>query len=136
MANNHLHRNLGDVLLGRGSVARYGVIGVTGVALDFIIFALLVRVGIFPVVATAIGTLVGIVNNYAWNSYFNFRFALSRKRGARFLIVGLVGLASSAGLLQLLVTAGLDPLVAKWISFPIVVGCQFLANKFWTFKMS
>ena len=128
------HHALWQLISGRGSVGRYGVIGVTGVAIDFIIFALLVRAGMLPVLATTISTLAGITNNYTWNSLLNFRLKLSGKRGAKFLTVGLIGLATSAGLLQLLITLGLDPITAKWVSIPVVVGGQFLANKFWTFK--
>lgn len=87
-----------------------------------------------PVLATTISTLAGITNNYTWNSLLNFRLKLSGKRGAKFLTVGLVGLATSAGLLQLLIVLGLDPITAKWVSIPVVVGGQFLANKLWTFR--
>ncbi len=128
------HQRLWRLVSGRGSVGRYGMIGVTGVAIDFIIFALLVRAGMIPVLATTISTLAGISNNYNWNSMLNFRLKLSGKRGATFLTVGLMGLAISAGLLQLLINLGVDPFAAKWISIPVVVAGQFLANKFWTFR--
>ena len=128
------HHKLWELTSGRGSVGRYGVIGVTGVAIDFVLFALLIRAGLFPVLATTISTLAGITNNYTWNSLLNFRLKLSGKRGAKFLTVGLIGLATSAGLLQLLITLGLDPITAKWLSIPVVVGGQFLANKYWTFR--
>ena len=130
------HHTLWQLVSGRGSVGRYGVIGVTGVTIDFIIFALLVGAGILPVLATTISTFAGITNNYTWNSLLNFRLKLSSKRGAKFLTVGLIGLAASAGLLQVLITVGLDPITAKWLSIPLVVGGQFLANKFWTFRTS
>ena len=122
------------MITGRGSVGRYGVIGVTGVAIDFIIFAFLVSAGMLTVMATTISTLAGITNNYTWNSLLNFRLKLSGTRGAKFLTVGLIGLATSAGLLHLLITLGFDPITAKWLSIPVVVGGQFLANKFWTFR--
>ena len=134
MEEEKTHHRLWRVVTGRGSVGRYGVIGVTGVAIDFLIFALLIGLGMLPVIATTISTLAGITNNYTWNSLLNFRLKLSSKRGAKFLTVGLIGLAASAGLLQLLITLGLDPITAKWLSIPVVVGGQFLANKFWTFR--
>ena len=127
-------RKAWQLISGRGSVGRYGIIGVTGVAIDLILFAFLTGAGMFPVVATAISTLGGIVNNYTWNSLLNFRVALSNKRGAKFLTVGFVGLASSAGLLQLFIVSGLDDFDAKSLTIPIVAGGQFLANKFWTFN--
>lgn len=133
IGKNH-HLRLWKLFSGRGSVGRYGVIGVTGVGIDFIIFALLISAGIIPVLATSVGTLAGIINNYTWNSLLNFRMKLSGSRGVKFLTVGLLGLATSAGLLQVFISIGLDPIPAKWLSIPVVVGGQFLANKFWTFR--
>lgn len=128
------HQRLWRSVNGRGSVGWYGVIGVTGVAIDFIIFALLIRAGMLPAIATIVSTLAGITNNYTWNSLLNFHLKISGKRGAKFLTVGLIGLATTAGLLQVLITLGAGPITAKWVSIPVVVGGQFLANKFWTFR--
>ena len=121
-------------MFGRGSVGRYGVIGVSGATLDFAVFSLLIAAGLIPLVSTSISTLLGITNNYTWNSLLNFRIALSSRRGAKFLTVGLIGLASSAALLQGLIVAGLDPLAAKLLSIPVIALGQFIANKLWTFR--
>lgn len=129
-----MHQRLWNLTAGKGSVGRYGFIGVTGVAVDLTIFAVLIGAGMFPVIATTFSTLVGITNNYTLNSLLNFRVALSSKRGMKFLAVGSIGLASSAGLMQLFMSAELDSFAAKWLSVPIVVSGQFLANKLWTFK--
>lgn len=118
---------------GTGSIGRYGLIGITGVGLDFLAYYLLVRVGVFPVIATIFSTLIGITNNYIWNSLLNFKTGLSSVRGAKFVTVGLIGLVFSALLLQMFLWSGLDPITAKWLSIPLVVAGQFLANKFWTF---
>lgn len=119
---------------GRGSVGRYAAIGVSGATLDFLVFWLLYFVGIHPVVATVISTPVGIINNFVLNSALNFRTHLTSARGFRFLTVGVSGLALSAGLLQLLVTWGIEPTLAKAITIPIVVSGQFMANRSWTFR--
>lgn len=119
---------------GRGSLGRYALIGISGVLLDLLVFTILVASTLAPVAATAIGTLVGILNNYTWNSLVNFRLKLSGRRGAKFLAVGVTGLVTSAGLLHLLMLWGAAPVDAKWMSIPIVVSGQFIANKFWTFR--
>lgn len=133
MTDPNFTKRLWRWVSGRGSIGRYGVIGVTGVAIDFLIFALLIRTGMLPVIATTISTLAGITNNYTWNSLLNFRMKISGKRGVKFLTVGVLGLATSAGLLQLFLSLGLVPITAKLLSIPVVVAGQFLANKFWTF---
>ena len=127
-------RKLWAVLFGRGSVGRYGVIGVSGATLYFAIFSLLIAAGLIPLISAVISTLVGITNNYTWNSLLNFRIPLSSRRGAKFIIVGLTGLASSAALLQGLIVAGLEPLAAKMLSIPVIALGQFIANKLWTFR--
>jgi putative flippase GtrA len=132
--NSDAWQELQRVLYGRGSVGRYGIIGATGVTIDFLIFALLISAGMLPAIATTVSTLAGITNNYAWNSTLNFRLKLNGKRGVKFLTVGFVGLVTSAGLLQLLITLSLEPMQAKWLSLPLIAVGQFVANKFWTFR--
>jgi len=120
--------------MGEGSIGRYGLIGVTGVTLDFILYYLLIRIGVFPIIANLVSTLLGISNNFIWNSILNFKTGLNSIRGVKFMSVGLLGLAISTLLLKLLIYIGFNPLEAKWTSIPLVVGAQYLANRVWTFK--
>jgi putative flippase GtrA len=121
-------------LFGDRSVGRYSIIGVSGVTLDTLLFAVLVRGGMIPVVATVLSTVAGIVNNYLLNARFNFRARVNLVHFRRFLTVGLVGLAVAAASLQLLIATGMSPLPAKLVSLPCVLVSQFLANKHWAFR--
>lgn len=121
-------------LLGRASIGRYGLIGLSGVVIDFSFFWILSLLGVNPILASVIGTSAGIGNNYLLNSSLNFRVKVGVRRGSRYLAVGLVGLLLSAGLLKMLLIAGAAPITAKVITIPFVVGGQFLANRYWTFK--
>lgn len=122
-------------LIGRGSAGRYALIGVSGVSIDFLAYALFIWLGLHPVLSTLLSTPLGILNNYVWNSRLNFRMALSKERGARFLVVGISGLVASALLISSLSAIGATALVAKMCSIPLVVFAQFLLNKFWTFSI-
>ena len=121
-------------LFGEASVGRYAVIGLTGVLLDMLLFVLLTGVGVFPVVATTISTVAGILNNYFLNSRYNFATSVNFVHLRRFMTVGVLGLAVAAGSLQLLITFGVASLPAKLVSLPCVLAAQFLANKYWTFR--
>jgi len=123
-----------SALFGDGSVGRYAVIGLSGVALDLLLFALLTRGGVPPLPATVLSTLAGIGNNYVLNARYNFRSGLTALGARRFLTVGLLGLAVAALSLQALLVLGMDPLPAKAVSLPCVLLAQFLANKHWTFR--
>lgn len=129
-----LHQKLCRVIFGKGSVGRYAAIGLSGVMIDLMIFLGLLRIGIFPLVATSLSTISGITNNYVWNSLLNFEVKLAGKTGAKFLTVGLTGLVTGAGILFVLTSVGVDPIIAKWTSVPFVVSGQFVANRFWTFQ--
>lgn len=129
-------RSLRQRAFGQASVGRYALIGVCGVTLDMVLFALLVVAGVLPVLATVLSTVAGIVNNYVLNARYNFKSKANLVQGRRFLIVGLLGLVVAAASLQVLTSVGLGALSAKLLSLPLVVVSQFLANKRWTFSTS
>lgn len=120
-------------LFGPASVGRYAAIGITGVTLDTLLFVLLTRAGVPPVPATVLSTTAGILNNYVLNAKLNFHTPLNLVHGRRFLTVGLVGLVVAAASLQALIALGVDEVVAKLVSIPVVVVSQFVANKRWSF---
>jgi putative flippase GtrA len=129
-----LLQKLAQLFFGVGSIGRYGLIGFTGVALDLFVFLLLTRIGVFAVTANILSTLLGITNNFIWNSLLNFREGLSPIRGAKFATVGLLGLTVSTLLLSVFLFIGLEPVAAKWLIIPLVVSAQYLANRNWTFR--
>lgn len=123
-------------LFSNKSIGRYGLIGFSGVSLDLVIFALLISLKVTPLVASVIGTLTGILNNYFLNAKFNFRVGFNTLVGIRFLGVGLTGLLISSLLFKQVIEIGLDPLIGKLVVIPFVVLAQFLVNKYWTFAIS
>lgn len=115
----------------------YGIIGLFTSALDFAVFTMLSKyIGIHYIVANCISVLVGISTSFALNRSFNFK--VKDKTGKRFIIfltVGLCGLILS----NLILYVGVnlldgDELIVKLASVVLVVGFQFLLNKFVTFK--
>ena len=122
------------VIFGQGSIGRYGLFGLSGLAVDFAAYAGLVLVGILPVVATVVSSFLGIVTNYIANAVFNFRVRLDRLQAVKFIVVGVIGLVAAAGVLQLALVVGAGVWWSKVISLAVVVPAQFLANRSWTFR--
>ena len=115
----------------------YGIIGSFTSALDFAVFTMLSKyIGIHYIVANCISVLIGISTSFALNRSINFK--VKDKTGKRFLIfltVGLCGLLLS----NLILYVGIDmlsgdELIVKLASIVLVVGFQFILNKFITFK--
>lgn len=54
---------------------------------------------------------------------------------ARFAAVGLLGFITDAGLMSVISShAGVSPLVARGISFPVALGLTWALNRLWTFE--
>ena len=114
----------------------YGLIGVSGVTLDYLLFLLLFNVvGLHPQLANAISTTAGITNNFALNARFNFRKRdRLLVRFARFYAVGLAGIALTFVLLQVFSgLLGIDPNLVKAGSLPVVLAFQYTINRKWSF---
>lgn len=116
----------------------YGIIGSFTSFLDFCVFTFLSSyVGIHYLVANCISVLVGITTSFLLNRSYNFRVKdKTKQRFAIFLTVGLCGLMLS----NLILYIGIDMLhgeeiIVKLASILLVVGFQFLMNKFVTFRV-
>lgn len=114
----------------------YGIIGSISSGLDFTVFTLLTKSGIYYVVANICSVLVGIVTSFIFNRKYNFKVKdKTVKRFTIFLSVGLMGLVLSTAILWLLYTRlGMNELTSKLISIAGVVVVQFLLNKYITFR--
>ncbi len=116
----------------------YGIIGSFTSFLDFCVFTVLTSfVGFHYLLANCISVLVGITTSFLLNRSYNFKVKdHSKKRFAIFLSVGLSGLVLS----NIILYVGIDlmqvnELIVKLASIVLVVGFQFLLNKFVTFKL-
>jgi putative flippase GtrA len=118
----------------RGSLGKYGLIGLVGVFADIALFGFLVLVGVLPVAATVASSFLGILTNYLANAMLNFRVSLNTAEATKFVLVGLVGLIVAAGILHLALVSGAGVWSSKVISLLLVVPGQFLAHKVWTFQ--
>lgn len=109
----------------------YSIIGVSGVALDFIVYLILVKAGIPPVAASLVSVSVGIVNNFFWNAHYNFkRKDRLLQRFLHFYAVGATGVVLSAVIILLLHDIiGMNDIYAKLISVPFIVITQYFLNK-------
>jgi len=121
-------------VFGHGSVGRYAVLGLSGLAVDVALYIPLVLVGFAPVIATVVSSLSGVVTNYVANAVWNFRVPLRGTSGLKFFLIGVVGLGLSAAIVQFGVMWGAGAWGSKAVSLLIVVPGQYLGHKYWTFR--
>lgn len=114
----------------------YCIIGCTGAGLDFVIFVVLTKCFLIHYQqANFVSVSLGIINNFFWNCYFNFKTkdrVLSRF--VSFYSIGLFGWALSVFFLWLLIKMmDMNSIVAKLSTILVVTVLQFCLNKFITF---
>lgn len=116
----------------------YGIIGSFTSFLDFCVYTVLSQyAGIYYLVANCISVLIGITTSFVLNRKYNFKVKDHvGQRFSVFLAVGLCGLLLS----NIILYVGNDilaanELIVKLASIVLVVGFQFILNKFVTFKV-
>lgn len=124
----------------------YGLFGAIGAAIDMGISSLLVHFEVFRdfailgftvkglIIASLIGNLAGFAFTFTTNTFLNFK--KSDKLLKRFIYYGsvcVVGMIVSSLLLNALAPY-LNQYLLKALVLVFVSGCQFVFNKFFTYK--
>lgn len=118
------------------NILLYGIIGSFTSFLDFCVFSTLCYFDIHYIVANCLSVLVGITTSFLLNRSYNFKVKdHAKRRFVTFLTIGLCGLVLSNIILYLGIDMlYLDERIVKLLSILLVVGFQFVLNKFITFK--
>lgn len=116
----------------------YGIIGCLSSSLDFLIYTILIHIGIYYLIANCISVLAGITTSFTLNRQYNFKVKDSTvRRFSIFLAVGVCGMLLSNIILYVCVDIlVVDILLSKILSIIFVVILQFIINKYITFKPS
>lgn len=117
----------------------YGIIGSCTSFLDFCIYTVLsFYFGIYYLAANCISVIAGITTSFYLNRRYNFKVKDHvGRRFSIFLTVGLCGMLLS----NIILYIGNDwlhanELIVKFVSIVLVVGFQFITNKFVTFRIT
>lgn len=116
---------------------KYGLIGVLGLVVDFGVYSLLaVWLKINPELANFISSSCGLINNFLWNSYTNFKVSDHMwRRFIEYYIVGQITTLFTTICIFIFVTLlHQNTMLVKAISTIIATLLQFGINKKITFK--
>lgn len=109
-----------------------------GTVVDVVLLYFFVEFGGIAVLPAAFLSFCGgVVNNYLWNKAWTFRVTSNNHHVlfTRFFLVAGIGLGLTLALMHLFVeVAGIWYIAAKILTSAIVLGWNFTANKYWTFK--
>lgn len=120
---------------------RFCAVGVSNTTISYIIYAVLIYIGIHYILANTFGFFVSVLNAYYWNNRYVFKKGNQEKRNhikvlmKTYITYGSSELILTSFLLYILIDyLGISEYVAQLLRLLITVPFTFLVNKFWSFK--
>ncbi|WP_326511584.1 GtrA family protein [Clostridium intestinale] len=126
-----------NFIKGKKEFIKFGIVGVSNTLITFVVYNILLRLGINYLVANIIGYICGMINGFIWSKNWVFKVNNESKMYfIKFALVNLLSLAVSTGLLMVLVKQlSLNSTIAQLITTCITVVINYLLNKIYTFKV-
>jgi putative flippase GtrA len=117
-------------------LVKFGIVGVSNTLLTLVVYAVLLKLGVWYLAASAIGFVAGATNGFLLNRRWTFKEHVGDAlTPVRWAIVQSCGLGVNEGLLYLLVhDAQLDKLLAQVCATAVVTVTTFFVNRAWTFR--
>ena len=119
-------------------LVRYVLIGVLGLVVDFGIYMILTHFNVNVEIANMISSTCGIINNFFWNSYTNFK--VHDRIVLRFISYFVVGqittVFTTVSLFVFATKLGFPHLIVKIVATFVATLIQFVINKIVTFRKS
>lgn len=117
-------------------LVKYVLIGVLGLVVDFGIYTILTHFKMNVEIANIISSTCGIINNFLWNSYTNFK--VHDRMILRFISYFIVGqittVFTTVSLFIFVTKLGYPHLIVKIVSTFVATLIQFVINKVVTFR--
>lgn len=119
---------------------KFGVVGLSGVAVNLLFFTLFLAMGINKYLASPLAIELSIISNFLLNNYWTFRWRNTlgriRVRGLKFNIVSLLSLVLSYGTFVLLSSKypHVAPQIHQFIGIIPATLVNYFLNSYWTFR--
>ena len=118
-----------------GSMWRWAIVGTLTTVIDYLIFTGMYSVITSVLVANFLAGLFSITFNYIAHYFWSFKSEADHgKSGSKYLINLIIFWSLGTLLLKGLITAGIDPKIAKLIPIPFIAPLSFLSLKFFVFN--
>lgn len=119
-------------------LVKYALIGILGLIVDFGVYMILTYFNVDVEIANVISSTCGIINNFFWNSYTNFKVhdRLLLRFISYFLVGQITTVFTTVSLFIFVTKLGFPHLVVKIMATFVAVLIQFVINKVITFRKS
>jgi len=130
-----MQQNVITLIKKYSSMWRWALVGTTTAVIDYFIFISMYSVITSVLIANFCAGLFSITFNYLAHYFWSFKSQADHsKSGIKYLINLVIFWSAGTLLLKVLITAGIDPKIAKLIPIPFIAPLSFLSLKFYVFK--
>lgn len=120
---------------------KFGFVGLSNTFISYITYVILVKLGVYYLLASVIGFVVSVANSFFWNYKFVFKPEAGEHRSIFYSFIKTLLSYSGTGLLlsnillfMQVEMLGIPEYIAPLVNLVITVPLNFLLNKFWAFK--
>jgi putative flippase GtrA len=130
-----MQQNVITLIKKYGSMWRWALVGTTTAVIDYLIFISMYSVITSVLIANFCAGLISITFNYLAHYFWSFKSQADHSNsGVKYLLNLIIFWSLGTLLLKVLITAGIDPKIAKLIPIPFIAPLSFLSLKFYVFK--
>ena len=117
-------------------LVKYVLIGVLGLVVDFGIYTILTHFKMNVEIANIISSTCGIINNFLWNSYTNFKVhdRMILRFISYFIVCQITTVFTTVSLFIFVTKLGYPHLIVKIVATFVATLIQFVINKVVTFR--
>jgi dolichol-phosphate mannosyltransferase len=117
-------------------LVKFSAVGASGYVVNLAVFTTLVHaLGVHYILAAVLAFGVAVTNNFLWNRHWTFAATQGHMgfQAARFFTVSLVALGFNLLVLELLVRADVEKVLAQAVAILAATPLNFIGNKLWSF---
>lgn len=130
-----MQQNVITLIKKYSSMWRWALVGITTAVIDYFIFISMYSVITSVLIANFCAGIFSITFNYLAHYFWSFKSQVDHsKSGIKYLLNLVIFWSAGTLLLKVLITAGIDPKIAKLIPIPVIAPLSFLSLKFYVFK--
>lgn len=113
---------------------KFCTIGLLNTSISFIVYVLLLKLGLYYLAASLVGYFTGVLNGYLMSSKFVFTHQKTPKNAIKFFSVYITSLCINLFSMYILVEKlSVHNILSQLIVTSFIVFYNYFLNKFWTF---
>ena len=117
-------------------LVKFSAVGASGYVVNLAVFTTLVHgLGVHYILAAVLAFCVAVTNNFLWNRHWTFAATEGHMgfQAARFFTVSVIALGFNLLVLELLVRADVEKVLAQALAILAATPLNFIGNKLWSF---